>query len=177
MTDLSFFAKELVPSNGTAKPGDHLYAARPVDNEDIPAGSIGCFVPEELILEETKILKTDRDSLFEDIKILKIDYDSLLEDIKVLKRHQEMSDAINQGRIAAELINDIAQLVYGLEHIKIVSMINNSNKTDGHSCLRFNEAFKNPLLVDRETYMKIIGDQTYKDLTSLVNMKSFNLIN
>ena len=51
--------------------------------------------------DEIKILKSDRDSSIEENKILK-------NEIKACK-----------NRIAAELINDKVQLVYGLENIKI----------------------------------------------------------
>ena len=112
MPYLTSFGKELVPSICTAKSGNHLYEARPIgDNEEVLSGSVGCFIAAE---GNPGIF----DRIFSQMESLKAEIISLTSRL-------EKSDMINQCRMAAELNNE---LVYAIEHAKILFMINDPQK-------------------------------------------------
>jgi len=147
------FKHKLVSSASAAKPGDKLYSAKAVGvDEEIPFGSVGCFVPEgrsgtiEILMEKIDGLIADNVK----IEAKNAEFEA---QIQSLTKKFEINDALNQRKLAAEFDNDLVQLVYGLCHAKILAMVKDPKITKGKRNLRFDVVLRQ---VDALTKIKSI---------------------
>ena len=129
MSLTSSFKNELFASNECPTEGSKLYIANPVQ----PQGeeeSIGCFVSEGegSIMKMLKELNMKLDLQTAEIMQLKAklaDHEATLSDHKAAIQKHEVRD---QRWLFNNFINYLVQLLYGLEHALIISLIPNAYK-------------------------------------------------
>ena len=160
MSPSQTFNREIIQGEG-AENGDDLYVAKPHDGSEIPAGNIGCYIPQgrkgtlETLLENQE--KQNQ---------------TIKNQNQTIKNQNRIIDQLQ----AKALNNCIVQLIYGLCHAKIVATINNAtNLYPGRHLLRFEDVLEDPR-VDQATKEHLQHDPTYLSLNRIMNHQFWTVV-